>query len=333
MHFPTDVMGTGVWGALKNRQDPEIKGLVTSLSSTVLASRAPATMNKYLGGFLRWKHSAKARREVAVFPVKGTEFVLYLQHLGDTAGSKSAVEKAVHSVGCVHQLEGYPPMSDLPFVNMVSDGLQRKLAKLKVCKEPVTREMILALVNSLGKTPSLADVRLAVACLLAFSAFLRYDELSRLRCCDITFDPQRMTVRIVSSKLDQYRQGDRVIVARTGSSVCPVAMLERYYAMAALPKSWKLRLFRGIVITKSGERFCSHDSLSYTRLRELFLSKLSELGFDPKQFGLHSLRSGGASAAANAGVPDRLFHRCQPSRFRRDSTAFLGHSTRCPALH
>ena len=48
-------------------------------------------------------------------------------------------------------------------------------------------------------------------------------------------------------------------------------------------------------------------SLSYTRLRELFLSKLSELGFDPKQFGLHSLRSGGASAAANAGVPDRLF--------------------------
>ena len=37
--------------------------------------------------------------------------------------------------------------------------------------------------------------------------------------------------------------------------------------------------------------------------------KLSQLGFDPKQFGLHSLRSGGASAAANAGVPDRLFKR------------------------
>ena len=41
-----------------------------------------------------------------------------------------------------------------------------------------------------------------------------------------------MTVRIVSSKSDQYRQGDSVIVARTGSSACPVAMLERYYAMA-----------------------------------------------------------------------------------------------------
>ena len=30
---------------------------------------------------------------------------------------------------------------------------------------------------------------------------------------------------------------------------------------------------------------------------------------NPKEFGLHGLRSGGATAAANAGVPDRLFKR------------------------
>ena len=30
---------------------------------------------------------------------------------------------------------------------------------------------------------------------------------------------------------------------------------------------------------------------------------------DPKLFGMHSLRAGGATAAANAGVPDRLFKR------------------------
>ena len=99
-------MGTGVWRTLKDMQDPENKGLVTSLRSTVLASRTPATVNKYLGAFLRWKHWANAHREVAVFPVKGTEFALYLQHLGDTTGSKSAVEEAVHSVGWVHELAG-----------------------------------------------------------------------------------------------------------------------------------------------------------------------------------------------------------------------------------
>ena len=36
---------------------------------------------------------------------------------------------------------------------------------------------------------------------------------------------------------------------------------------------------------------------------------LSAIGVDHHQFGLHSLRAGGASAAANAGVPDRLFKR------------------------
>ena len=42
-------------------------------------------------------------------------------------------------------------------------------------------------------------------------------------------------------------------------------------------------------------------------MRELFLAKLTELGFDSTKYGLHSLRSGGATAAANEGVPDRLF--------------------------
>ena len=37
----------------------------------------------------------------------------------------------------------------------------------------------------------------------------------------------------------------------------------------------------------------------------------------PRQFGMHSLRAGGATAAANAGVPDRLFKR--HGRWRSES--------------
>ena len=43
--------------------------------------------------------------------------------------------------------------------------------------------------------------------------------------------------------------------------------------------------------------------------RELFLAMIKSIGLAPKEFGLHSLRSGGATAAVNAGVPDRLFKR------------------------
>ena len=104
-----------------------------------------------------------------------------------------------------------------------------------------------------------------------------------------------------------------------------MAMLERYYELASLSTVSKLRLFRGIVVTKSGQRLRSQGSLSYTRLRELFLNKLAELGFDPKQFGLHSLRLGGATAAANAGIPDRLFKRHESAKdgYVKDSVGAL----------
>ena len=114
-----------------------------------------------------------------------------------------------------------------------------------------------------------------------------------------------MSVQIRSSKTDQYRQGDKVLIARTGSSTCPVAMMEHYFRLGSLSQSSSQALFRGITKTKNGERLRASGSLSYTRMRELFMSKLKELGFDASKFGMHSLRSGGALAAANAGVPDR----------------------------
>ena len=117
----------------------------------------------------------------------------------------------------MHQLAGYPAIAESPFVRIVLDGLQRNLAKPKVRKEPVTADMLSALVASLGEVPSLTEVRLVAACLLGFSAFLRYDEIAKLRCCDVTFGPQNMVINILSSKTDQYRQGDRVLVARTAS--------------------------------------------------------------------------------------------------------------------
>ena len=64
-----------------------------------------------------------------------------------------------------------------------------------------------------------------------------------------------------------------------------------------------------ITKTKHGERLRATGSISYTHMHELFLNKLNDLGFDAGKFGLHSLWSGGASAAANAGVADRLFKR------------------------
>ena len=78
-------------------------------------------------------------------------------------------------------------------------------------------------------------------------------------------------------------------VARTGTATCPVAMMEHYYKIGKIAHDSCLPLFRGITNTKSGQRLRAPGSLSYTQMREIFLAKLEELGFDASKFGLHWL--------------------------------------------
>ena len=70
-------------------------------------------------------------------------------------------------------------------------------------------------------------------------------------------------------------------------------------------------IFRGITVSKKNPhgKLREGNSLSYTRMREILLEEIETIGLDKTKFGLHSLRSGRATAAANNGIPDRLFKR------------------------
>ena len=125
VHFLIDVLCSGVWEVLKDFQEPELKSLAAALQSTVLASGASTTTSQYVYAFLRWKRWAVSHEEIVVFPAREIDLALYLQYLGNTTESKSAVEEAVNAIGWVHQLAGYPAVSGSPFVRMVLEGLQR----------------------------------------------------------------------------------------------------------------------------------------------------------------------------------------------------------------
>ena len=192
--------------------------------------------------------------------------------------SLGLLQEAVNAAGWVNRVAGEEPIGASPFIQATLAGLQRQLAKPKVRKEPVTSDMLGVLVESLGLSP-LTEVRLATMVLISFAAFLRYDELAKLKCCDLSFSEQCLTVKIRSSKTDQFRQGDAVLIARTGSVTCPVAMAERYVAMARHFTQLGTSFVPWYYSYKS-RRATELLSLSYTRVRELFLAKLSSLGYD-----------------------------------------------------
>ena len=136
----------------------------------------------------------------------------------------------------MHSTAGLIPLHVDPFVKATLEGMQRLLARPVVKKEPATVEMLEAIVDDADKSGSLSDLRLATACLLGFSGFLRATEVLNLRPCDCELSGDMMKIHILTSKTDQLRQGDELVVARTGSSTCPVAMLERYMAITGM--SW-----------------------------------------------------------------------------------------------
>lgn len=84
-------------------------------------------------------------------------------------------------------------------------------------------------------------------------------------------------------------------------------MLLRYLLLSDIDEKSEDFIFRQVTFCKKNKSYKLRNNkqpLSYTRVRELVLSTLDSLGLDSKKYGVHSLRSGGATAA---GVSDRLF--------------------------
>ena len=124
-----------------------------------------------------------------------------------------------------------------------------------------------------------------------------------------TFFPDYVKLFLVQSKTDVYREGKDVVIAKTNSSTCPVSMLDRYLKLAKIPDHSSEYIFRSVSFCKSSNSYKLRNTghISYTRAREILLAALEGIGLDKSKFGLHSLRSGGATAAAAAGLEDRLF--------------------------
>ena len=159
-------------------------------------------------------------------------------------------------------------------------------------------------------TFSLKNARIMCYALLAYAGFLRFDEASQIRRSHISFLKTHLSLYIPKSKTDQLRHGKTLVIAKTGGLLCPVTFLKCYLLLASIHREDDQFLFRNIVHSAStGERKLVDDDkcFSYSVCRDSMISVLKLHKIDHKLYSLHSFRSGGASAAANAKVPDRLF--------------------------
>ena len=109
-----------------------------------------------------------------------------------------------------------------------------------------------------------------------------------------------------------YREGRHSYIARTDTDICPWQTLSNYVAKCQLSSDIDDLIFRPLTYFKSKNQYSLRKAdcpISYSTTRDNVLKLIEKIGLNAKDFGLHSLRSGGATVAANVGVKDRLFKR------------------------
>ncbi len=147
-----------------------------------------------------------------------------------------------------------------------------------------------------------------MACTTCFFGFLRsgeivaptahsYDPTYHLVLEDVALDnhiqPQLVRIRIKASKMDLFRKGVNIFLARTGNRLCPVAALVAYLAIRGQTPGPLFRFAAGSFLTR--------DAF----VREV-RKALTEADLKCSSYAGHSFRIGAATTAAAAGVEDSV---------------------------
>ena len=208
-------------------------------------------------------------------------------------------------------MAGVPSQTDNTVVENVRSAAKRILNTAAVNrKEPISSDLIREIVSraNLDNPVDLRNVTMHVLCL---TGFFRFDDISRVRRSDIAFHEGFMVIQVQSkneSKNDQLRRGNEVVISELSSSACPVSLLKRYLDNLRIPPNSRDLILKPISNGKGICKLVSPDKpISYSCIRDGFRRDLKNIGVDPFKFGLHSLRSGGATSAANSGINDRIF--------------------------
>ena len=293
---------------MTNETDTRLREYGSHLSDLFLRSKAENTVKKYRYGFAAWRKWCNDYDSITSVPASAYHVSLYISSLVQEGASVSKIDQAVYSIAWAHQIKGFDSPCDSVLVKNIVEGARKQLSKPIIKKESITPEILHQLVSEFGHNNNLYDKRIVTMCLIGYAGFLRFSELAHIRAYDLSFQSACVSIFIEKSKTDKYREGAWVHIAKTDSITCPVNMLQSYIDAAHIDMDSDEFIFRQVSFCKKSNSYVLRKSgkLSYTRVRELILEKLKLLGLDVSKFGVHSLRLGGATSAASAGVVDRL---------------------------
>ena len=129
---------------------------------------------------------------------------------------------------------------------------------------------------------------------------LHFDDLIRIKRCDLSFSSDHLAIVIAKSKNDQLRKGNEVLISETASPTSSIKLLQLYLSRVQLPSDCDKYILRPMVKSRSHHSLVKDNRhISYTTFRNSLKSDLDGVVEDPNMYSSHSLRAGGATKAAS----------------------------------
>ena len=226
---------------------------------------------------------------------------LYLTQLSTKNVKISTIKRRLVSIGVIHKLKGHYLDTKHPLIVENLLGIKRRKGSIQNGKKPLLINNLKKIINVIDeqKKEKIKILRDRTIILIGFSGGFRRNEIVSLDFDDLDFVEEGLKINIKRSKTDQFGVGSiKGLPYFENSQYCPVVSIQKWIEISKINSG---ALFR---------RFSKGSNLSEKRLTDqtvalLIKEYLGLAGIDNTNYSGHSLRSGFATSAAEAGAEER----------------------------
>ena len=226
---------------------------------------------------------------------------LYLTYLSTKNMKISTIKRRLVSISVVHKTKGHYLDNKHPSIIENLLGIKRRKGIKQKGKKPLLINNLKKIINVIDQVNS-SEIKIyrdRSIILLGFSGGFRRNELISLNFDDLEFVNEGLKINIRKSKTDQYGEGSiKALPYFVNPQYCPVKSLQKWLEISKIKKEAIFRKFhKG---TKISDIRLSDQSVAL-----LIKYYLNKAGIDSSDYSGHSLRSGFATSAAEAGAEER----------------------------
>ena len=278
----------------------DIKALQEETLLNLQSSKAINTVRAYKSDFKDFGLFC-AQNGFKSLPSEPKIVSLYLTFLSTKDAKMSTLKRRLVSIGVIHKLKGFYLDTKHPSIIENIMGIKRRKGSVQKGKKPILISDLRTLINVIDEkiNKEIKKLRDRTIILTGFSGGFRRNEIVSLNYDDLDFVPEGVKIDIRRSKTDQFGEGSvKALPYFDNPKYCPVVSLKKWIRISEINSG---SLFRS---------FLKGSKLSEKRLTDqtvaLLIKEYLELaGIDSKNYSGHSLRSGFATSAAEAGAEER----------------------------